>query len=72
LNGFFDLIIFIVHSNEFADDHDQNPRTSYFNSPPLDISVAFPQATPASIFPPCSKNVHFLLLAITFIMHQSQ
>ena len=37
-------------------DDDNKPRTSYFNSPALDVSLAFPQATPASTFPPCSKN----------------
>lgn len=37
-----------------------SPRTSYFNSPPLDISVAFPQATPASIFPPCTSDYYQL------------
>ncbi|KAM1442127.1 hypothetical protein ACFX13_010039 [Malus domestica] len=33
-----------------------NERTSYFNSPALDVSVAFPQATPASTFPPCKAT----------------
>ncbi|GMY25517.1 acyl-coenzyme A oxidase 4, peroxisomal [Fagus crenata] len=49
-----------VFSSKKQDDHDQNPRTSYFNSPPLDISVAFPQATPASIFPPCTSDYYQL------------
>lgn len=30
-------------------------KSSYFDLPALDVSVAFPQATPASNFPPCSK-----------------
>ncbi|KAG6744256.1 hypothetical protein POTOM_052971 [Populus tomentosa] len=34
------------------DEVEQNARSSYFNLPPLDVSVAFPQATPASTFPP--------------------
>ncbi|KAH1242095.1 Acyl-coenzyme A oxidase 4, peroxisomal [Glycine max] len=33
---------------------------SYFNLPALDVSVAFPQATPASNFPPCASDYfHF-------------
>ncbi|TKY65814.1 Acyl-coenzyme A oxidase 4 [Spatholobus suberectus] len=33
---------------------------SYFNLPALDVSVAFPQATPASTFPPCASDYfHF-------------
>ncbi|KAK9986128.1 hypothetical protein SO802_031079 [Lithocarpus litseifolius] len=49
-----------VFSSTKQDDRDRNPRTSYFNSPPLDISVAFPQATPASIFPPCTSDYYQL------------
>lgn len=30
-------------------------KSSYFDLPALDVSVAFPQATPASVFPKCSK-----------------
>lgn len=48
-----------VFSSTKQDDRD-HPRTSYFNSPPLDISVAFPQATPASIFPPCTSDYYQL------------
>lgn len=33
-------------------------RSSYFNLPPLDVSVAFPQATPASTFPPCASDYY--------------
>nr|AFK35770.1 unknown [Medicago truncatula] len=29
---------------------------SYFDLPPLDVSLAFPQATPASTFPPCASD----------------
>ncbi|KAK7845296.1 acyl-coenzyme A oxidase 4, peroxisomal [Quercus suber] len=49
-----------VFSSTKQDDRDEHPRTSYFNSPPLDISVAFPQATPASIFPPCTSDYYQL------------
>ncbi|XP_028764410.1 acyl-coenzyme A oxidase 4, peroxisomal isoform X2 [Neltuma alba] len=31
---------------------------SYFHLPSLDISVAFPQATPASTFPPCASDYY--------------
>nr|GMD44947.1 acyl-coenzyme A oxidase 4, peroxisomal [Ipomoea batatas] len=30
-------------------------KSSYFDLPALDVSVAFPQATPAANFPPCTK-----------------
>jgi len=39
-----------------ADGSVQNAMPSYFYSPPLDVSAAFPQATPASTFPPCGKK----------------
>ncbi|KAF5471526.1 hypothetical protein F2P56_008313 [Juglans regia] len=42
------------------DDLEQKANTSYFNLPPLDISIAFPQATPASIFPPCASDYYQL------------
>ncbi|KAL7177582.1 hypothetical protein ACSBR2_030858 [Camellia fascicularis] len=38
-----------------ADEQHNEPKSSYFNLLALDVSIAFPQATPASIFPPCSK-----------------
>ncbi|KAK2980019.1 hypothetical protein RJ640_020045, partial [Escallonia rubra] len=41
-----------------ADDQYKNERSSYFNLPSLDVSVAFPQATPASIFPPCTSDYY--------------
>ncbi|XP_044509217.1 acyl-coenzyme A oxidase 4, peroxisomal isoform X2 [Mangifera indica] len=34
------------------DDAKKSSRSSYFNLPPLDVSIAFPQATPAAKFPP--------------------
>ncbi|KAG9157892.1 hypothetical protein Leryth_000074 [Lithospermum erythrorhizon] len=35
-------------------------RSSYFDLPALDLSVAFPQATPASVFPPCTSDYYQL------------
>lgn len=40
------------------DNINKNMKSSYFNSPPLEISLAFPQATPASIFPPCTSDYY--------------
>ena len=38
------------------------PSLFIFNLLPLDVSVAFPQATPASTFPPCGMNfIHYSL-----------
>ncbi|GMH30029.1 hypothetical protein Nepgr_031872 [Nepenthes gracilis] len=38
----------------------KDEKSSYFNLPALDLSVSFPQATPASVFPPCvSDYYHF-------------
>ncbi|CAN6715552.1 unnamed protein product [Malus baccata var. baccata] len=42
----------------YQDDVKNNERTNYFNSPALDVSVAFPQATPASTFPPCTSDYY--------------
>ncbi|GLT55713.1 hypothetical protein SLA2020_288090 [Shorea laevis] len=44
-----------LHSNH-KDDFDKAAKSSYFHLPPLDVSVAFPQATPASTFPPCTSD----------------
>ncbi|XVF76835.1 hypothetical protein PTKIN_Ptkin13bG0298900 [Pterospermum kingtungense] len=46
-----------LHSN-FQDETDNGGKPSYFHSPPLDVSVAFPQATPASIFPPFASDYY--------------
>ncbi|KAI4324481.1 hypothetical protein MLD38_029968 [Melastoma candidum] len=46
------------HPNSAGSDDFEKPRTSYFKSPPLDVSVAFPQATPASVFPPCTSDYY--------------
>ncbi|KAL8093063.1 hypothetical protein AgCh_035082 [Apium graveolens] len=49
-----------AQSSKFQDDQSKDARTSYFNKPALDVSIAFPQATPASIFPPAvSDYYHF-------------
>ncbi|XP_019187584.1 PREDICTED: acyl-coenzyme A oxidase 4, peroxisomal-like [Ipomoea nil] len=33
-------------------------KSSYFDLPALDVSVAFPQATPAANFPPCTSDYY--------------
>ncbi|KNA18406.1 hypothetical protein SOVF_070990 [Spinacia oleracea] len=40
------------------DDSLKDARSSYFDLPPLDVSVAFPQAQPASVFPPCASDYY--------------
>ncbi|XP_043724779.1 acyl-coenzyme A oxidase 4, peroxisomal [Telopea speciosissima] len=40
------------------DDTSKNFKTSYFGLPALDMSTAFPQATPASVFPPCASDYY--------------
>lgn len=45
-------------SSKIKDDLLKDVRSSYFNLPPLDVSVAFPQATPASTFPPCASDYY--------------
>ncbi|XP_041023796.1 acyl-coenzyme A oxidase 4, peroxisomal-like [Juglans microcarpa x Juglans regia] len=45
-----------IFSSTKRDDLDQNVKSSYFNLPPLDVSIAFQQATPASVFPPCASD----------------
>ncbi|KAF5750817.1 acyl-coenzyme A oxidase 4 peroxisomal isoform X1 [Tripterygium wilfordii] len=45
-------------SSENKDDIGKGQKSSYFNLPPLDVSIAFPQATPASIFPPCASDYY--------------
>ncbi|KAI9085083.1 hypothetical protein K1719_032899 [Acacia pycnantha] len=47
-----------VLSSKNRDDDVKNEMPSYFNLPSLDISVAFPQATPASTFPPCASDYY--------------
>ncbi|KAJ4979797.1 hypothetical protein NE237_010577 [Protea cynaroides] len=40
------------------DDIPKNFKTSYFGLPALNISSAFPQATPASVFPPSASDYY--------------
>lgn len=40
------------------DGQHKDVKSSYFDLPPLDVSVAFPQATPASVFPPCVSDYY--------------
>ncbi|XP_012486237.1 acyl-coenzyme A oxidase 4, peroxisomal [Gossypium raimondii] len=46
-----------VHS-QIQDETGRSVKPSYFSSPPLDVSVAFPQATPASTFPPLASDYY--------------
>ncbi|KAK7287445.1 hypothetical protein RIF29_00723 [Crotalaria pallida] len=45
-----------IISSSKGDDHVKNAMPSYFNLPALDVSEAFPQATPASKFPSCASD----------------
>jgi acyl-CoA oxidase len=47
-----------VFTNNKDDVDRTEKRSSYFDSPALDVSVAFPQATPASVFPPCTSDYY--------------
>ncbi|CAL5388747.1 unnamed protein product [Camellia sinensis] len=47
-----------VRSSETQDEQYNEPKSSYFNLPALDVSLAFPQATPASLFPPCTSDYY--------------
>ncbi|XP_074264577.1 acyl-coenzyme A oxidase 4, peroxisomal-like [Silene latifolia] len=40
------------------DDVYKEGNISYVKLPPLDVSAAFPQATPASVFPPCTSDYY--------------
>ncbi|KAH1090011.1 hypothetical protein J1N35_017268 [Gossypium stocksii] len=44
--------------SQIQDETGRSVNPSYFNSPPLDVSVAFPQATPASTFPPLASDYY--------------
>jgi len=50
----------VSHSKAMAND-----RTSYLGLPAMDISLAFPQATPASKFPPCVSDYFQLDVLLT-------
>ncbi|KAL5550471.1 hypothetical protein UlMin_000647 [Ulmus minor] len=47
-----------VPSASNPDDIYQNEKSSHVGLPALDVSVAFPQATPASVFPPSSSDYY--------------
>ncbi|KAK9196123.1 hypothetical protein WN943_004251 [Citrus x changshan-huyou] len=48
-----------INSSEQQDGVNKSARTSYSNLPALDVSLAFPQATPAtSKFPPCASDYY--------------
>jgi acyl-CoA oxidase len=47
-----------IQSAKTQDDQYKEKRSSYFDSPPLDVGIAFPQATPASVFPPCTSDYY--------------
>ncbi|KAJ4704410.1 Acyl-coenzyme A oxidase 4, peroxisomal [Melia azedarach] len=47
-----------IHSSKNQDDVQKSAKSSYFNLPALDVSLAFPQATPASKFPPCASDYY--------------
>nr|UNO37370.1 acyl-coenzyme A oxidase [Fagopyrum esculentum] len=40
------------------DNEEKLAKSSYFHLPALDVRLAFPQATPASIFPPCASDYY--------------
>lgn len=46
------------NSLKARDGQNKDAKSSYFDLPPLDVSAAFPQATPASIFPPCVSDYY--------------
>jgi acyl-CoA oxidase len=50
-----------------AASNEKKVKSSYFDLPPMEMSVAFPQATPASTFPPCSKDFFFQRIYILMI-----
>ncbi|KAK7349828.1 hypothetical protein VNO77_07561 [Canavalia gladiata] len=45
-----------IPSSSNQDNPVKGAMPSYFYLPPLDVSAAFPQATPASTFPPCASD----------------
>ncbi|XP_031257217.1 acyl-coenzyme A oxidase 4, peroxisomal [Pistacia vera] len=47
-----------VQSSKHQDDAEKSSRSSYFNLPALDVSLAFPQATPAAKFPPSVSDYY--------------
>ncbi|KAF8119068.1 hypothetical protein N665_0001s0124 [Sinapis alba] len=47
-----------VLSSADRDNAEKKVKSSYFDLPAMEISVAFPQATPASKFPPCTSDYY--------------
>ncbi|KAF8396951.1 hypothetical protein HHK36_018587 [Tetracentron sinense] len=47
-----------ISSSQKQDDHSKDAKNSHVGLPALDVSVAFPQATPASVFPPCASDYY--------------
>ncbi|CAN8254721.1 unnamed protein product [Cochlearia groenlandica] len=47
-----------VSSSADRDNKEKKTKSSYFDLPPMEISLAFPQATPASKFPPCTSDYY--------------
>ncbi|KAF3674537.1 Acyl-coenzyme A oxidase 4, peroxisomal [Capsicum annuum] len=49
-------VIMKVPATKTQEEMYKEAKSSYFDLPALDVSIAFPQATPASVFPPCSNG----------------
>ncbi|PIN19876.1 Acyl-CoA oxidase [Handroanthus impetiginosus] len=47
-----------VPASKAQEDAYKEAKSAYFDLPALDVSVAFPQATPASIFPSCVSDYY--------------
>ncbi|KAI5663421.1 hypothetical protein M9H77_22744 [Catharanthus roseus] len=47
-----------VPASKTQEDMYKEAKSSYFDLPALDVSHAFPQATPASLFPPCTSDYY--------------
>ncbi|KAK4724712.1 hypothetical protein R3W88_027491 [Solanum pinnatisectum] len=45
-----------VPATKTQEEMSKEAKSSYFDLPALDVSVAFPQATPASVFPECTSD----------------
>lgn len=71
----FNWILLIIYYISWirADDQSKDARPSYFNKPALDVSIAFPQATPASIFPPAGiiDNVYINSDLVKWLLYAS-
>ncbi|XP_073140832.1 acyl-coenzyme A oxidase 4, peroxisomal [Henckelia pumila] len=47
-----------VPATKYQENMSEEAKSAYFDLPALDVSVAFPQATPASIFPPSVSDYY--------------